>query len=211
MDPKLLYHGSISGLNLPIKHNYSKKLCDFGTGFYLGDNQQQAENRICSYPDGKIYEIELDLTKLKVYTFTDDSLWALYIGSNRGRINISDYPKLKSLTDRFNSEYDVIIGMIADDKIAASFNDFANGNITDKALTECLKAVTYGKQYVIKTENGCQKLKIINEYPLSEESRKGALKWGQSLKSELDQRLDEIKKSYRRSGLYIDEVLEKYK
>lgn len=206
-----LYHGSIGGIAHPIKVNFSSKPCDFGQGFYLGEMEIQAKNRVCNSKDGYLYKFDLNLSGLTVYSFRDYTLWALYIGVNRGKINATSYKKLSALVNQINSN-DVIIGLIADDKIAESYNDFLNNNITDIALAECLKEVKYGNQYVIKNQKCIENnLYELSHHILSKDERKESLSWGRSVKENLDNRLVEVKRKYRRSGKFLDEILEEYK
>ena len=167
----ILYHGSISGLKLPIKVDYSSNPCDFGKGFYLGDMKEQAQNRVCNFRDSVVYEMELDMNKYRTYQFEDDVLWALFIGVNRKRIELSEYKKLTDFFDKLHRDYDILIGHIADDKIAQSFNRFMDGDITDRALTECLREVKYGNQYVIKKQNVANDIVILNEYLYDDKER----------------------------------------
>ena len=42
-----LYHGSHEGIEGEIAPNISRDVCDFGKGFYTGDNPTQAKTLIC--------------------------------------------------------------------------------------------------------------------------------------------------------------------
>lgn len=207
----ILYHGSKSGIQFPIRIDYSSNLCDFGKGFYIGSDVNQAINRVCWEKESYIYKFKLSLDGIKVYTFNDDTLWALYVGYNRNKIDISNYPKLVRKFKEINN-CDVIVGLIADDKIAGSFTEFIEGNLTDKALSACLKEVKYGNQYVIKSQAVCNdKLEVLDSIVLSTDTKELSKEWGKSLKENLSQKLFNIKAKYRREGKYIDEVLEVYK
>ena len=98
----------------------------------------QAVNRVCNHSNSYLYKVELNINKANVYTFKDDTLWALYIGVNRNILDVKKYPILRQVIDFINS-HDIVVGLIADDKIAQSYTQFMEGSITDRALSECLK------------------------------------------------------------------------
>ena len=50
----LLYHGSKSGIESDIAPN-SRKQCDFGEGFYMVTEPNQALTLICDYESAKFY------------------------------------------------------------------------------------------------------------------------------------------------------------
>lgn len=209
---KILYHGSLSGIEGRIKASYSSRTCDFGSAFYLGEQKIQAINRVCNSKDSKVYTMELEYTDAKVYEFNDSTLWSLFIGVDRGFLDVRRYKKLDNLVQSISSN-DIVIGLIADDKIAQSYTQFLEGNITDKALSECLKYVKYGRQYAIKNQKFCEKnrLRIKECKFLSKQDKEKARNWGRQVRANMNQELDEIKKKYRRNGRYIDEILEDFK
>lgn len=59
-----LYHGSKNGLNGKIQP-ISRKLCDFGQGFYMGTSMEQPSTLICNYSGSILYTLELDDSNLK--------------------------------------------------------------------------------------------------------------------------------------------------
>jgi hypothetical protein len=205
-----LYHGSKDGITGSISCRFSSDICDFGKGFYTGEKIEQAINRVSNQKNGIIYTFETDLSNLKIYRFNNDTEWALYVGVNRGKIDIKQYRKLRILCDKINSS-DVIIGHIADDKIAESFNDFMQGNTTDRCLIESLKLISYGDQYVFKTDAACRRLKLVEKRVLTVEEKKKSVDWNRELKSKMDSNLADMKIRYRYSGLHIDELLKQYK
>lgn len=209
-----LWHGSIDGIKFPIKVDYSNNLTDFGKGFYLGEIKEQVINRVCEQKKPVLYKFRLLIDKdCKVYSFTDDALWALFIAYNRKKkIDFAKYPKLKKEMIKIEKS-DIIIGNIADDKIAFSYNNFIDGLTTSKVLTESLKLIKYGKQYVIKNSKYVKKefLQIEEEIKLTNVEKAKAKKWGKSVKEKMDETIEEIQNKYRRKGKFIDELLEEYK
>lgn len=203
----LLYHGSDGGLHGEISCKRNIGACDFGSGFYTGDNLNQAENRVSNKKDAYLYTFKFDAKDYSVFDFKDDIvLWALYVGYNRGYITI----KSNYYLTKFNkiNKSDIIVGYIADDKISYVFRDFLDGNITDTCLAECLKLVKYGKQYVFKTQSAIDAcLKLYKSYKLTTEMKKASVQWSSTLKNNLDAQLAILKKKYRGIGKFIDEYI----
>lgn len=59
----ILYHGSRGGIEGNIKLE-SREKCDFGKGFYLGENPMQVRGLICGDSAPVFYEIRLKLTEI---------------------------------------------------------------------------------------------------------------------------------------------------
>ena len=57
---KFLYHGSRGGIVGNIKPE-SRIRCDFGKGFYMGTNREQAMSLIAADQAPVLYELKLDL------------------------------------------------------------------------------------------------------------------------------------------------------
>jgi peptidoglycan/xylan/chitin deacetylase (PgdA/CDA1 family) len=109
------------------------------------------------------------------------------------------------------SSNDVVIGYIADDRMVYVYSAFIDGTMTDIALINCLKYVNMGKQYVFKTKRACSKIKILNRYHLDSDYRKVLLHDKHRTINEVQYVVEEMIKKYRRTGKYIDELLEVYK
>lgn len=203
----LLYHGSDGGLHGKISCSKNVGACDFGSGFYTGDNLNQAENRVANKKDAYLYTFKFDAKDYSVFDFKDDIvLWALYVGFNRKYIDTIP----SNFSTKFSSidESNIIIGYIADDKISYVFRDFLDGNITDTCLAECLKLVKYGKQYVFKTQSAIDDCLIpYKSYKLTTSMKKASVQWSSTLKNNLDAQLAILKKKYRGTGKFIDEYI----
>ena len=65
-DVLTLYHGSKSWIDGTIAP-MSRDRCDFGKGFYMGDEKSQPLTLICNYSNAKLYTLNLDLSDLKVF------------------------------------------------------------------------------------------------------------------------------------------------
>ena len=155
----ILYHGSKSGIKGDIAPK-SRDACDFGQGFYMGVLPDQPKGLIAEFPDNRFYELDCDFAGLKIKTFEEDANdqidWALFIAYNRGLLE-EKYRNLCEKYRAYNENYDVIIGIIADDKMTQALQRFFMGELCDAALIEAMQKVSLGKQYVAKTKEACDK------------------------------------------------------
>ena len=155
----ILYHGS----NVEIRHidlNKSARGKDFGKGFYLSEDEKQAEEMAVfkslqtnSTPIVNSFEFDeraMSDHSLRVKIFKEYSLeWAEFVFKNRS--NRSDNPI---------HEYDIVYGPIADDKVGVQIRNFMEGNISIDVFLERLKfikGITF--QYFFGTEVAIKLLK----------------------------------------------------
>lgn len=149
----ILYHGSYMEINHPdLQH--SRTNVDFGRGFYTTTIYEQAEKWGCKFVKngngGVISEYEFDetqLSQLKVLKFDSYSEeWLDFVMSCRNRQDKSDY--------------DIVIGGVANDKVFNTIELFFDGLI-DK--TEAIKRLKYEKpnlQVCFRTEKAIILLKF---------------------------------------------------
>lgn len=157
----ILYHGS----NVEILHidlSKSARGKDFGKGFYLSENEKQAEEMAVfkslqtnGTPVVNSFEFDervLSDNSLRVKVFKEYSLeWAEFVFKNRS--NRSDNPI---------HEYDIVYGPIADDKVGVQIRNFIEGNINIDVFLERLKfikGITF--QYFFGTEKAIKHLKKL--------------------------------------------------
>ena len=121
-----LFHGS----NLAVKEidlSKGNKGKDFGFGFYLNPNKEQANEMakakadfLGGNPVVSEFEFNPDLAVIKelnIKIFEDYSEdWAEFVALNR-----------KNRTDIQAHNYDIVIGPIADDKVGVQIRRFVNG------------------------------------------------------------------------------------
>lgn len=159
---KLLYHGS----NLPIEKidlSRSKRGKDFGQGFYLNANPEQAQamavrtTRFLNEGQLTLSCFEFDeeeATKegLNIKIFLDYSEeWAEFVVMNRK--NNSDTPI---------HHYDIVIGPIADDTVGVQIRRYIMGYMSAAALVEELKFKgDHAVQYFFGTSKALKFLKRI--------------------------------------------------
>ncbi len=157
-----LYHGS----NMVIEHidlSRSKRGKDFGQGFYLNANPDQAmemavrTTRFLNEGAATLscFEFDEDEAKksgLNIKIFPDYSEeWAEFVVMNRK--NNSDVPA---------HPYDIVIGPIADDTVGVQIRRFIMGYLSASALVEELRFKgDHAVQYFFGTPKAIQLLKRI--------------------------------------------------
>lgn len=155
-----LYHGT----NIDFDHidiNKSKPNKDFGRGFYLSADCEQAKNMAdikveqmeTGMPLVQEYSInEIEMKSLKCMTFDDyTEEWAKFILLNRN--NPSAVPA---------HDYDIVIGPIADDRVGVQLWKYESQLIDLPTLIKRLKymkGITF--QYFFGTERAIKLLKRI--------------------------------------------------
>ena len=164
-----LYHGSntyIYRINL-LKGRKGK---DFGRGFYLSEDLEQAramaeavtEREEEGKPVVTTFEFDgnaLQDGSLNIKVFPEYSEeWVDFIVDNR-----------KNKTDDLIHDYDIVIGPIADDKVITQLNRYFNGYQDKKSLIENLKyrldtgEIKMTIQYFFGTERAISKLTRCDE------------------------------------------------
>ena len=138
-----LYHSSTIKVEDPDL-DHSRDYLDFGKGFYLTSLKEQAvlyaERFILRGRTAIMNEYELheDLSRLKVKVFEAyDEEWLDFILSCR---------KGKDATD-----YDVVIGGIANDKIFKTIDLYFTGDISKEEALNRLKYEKPNNQYCLRT------------------------------------------------------------
>ena len=156
----ILYHGSNVKIEVPNLEK-SKPYKDFGRGFYLSADKNQAlrmaEQKTLQLLIGEpiVSEFEFDETllqgnELKVKIFEDYSVeWANFILQNRDIHN--QHPI---------HDYDIVYGPIADDGVTFQLRRYQAGTIS---IDELVKELQYAKgitfQYFFGTSLALEKLK----------------------------------------------------
>lgn len=154
----ILYHGSNMVID-QIDLTKSKPNKDFGQGFYLSDNESQAQEMAIFKStllggDPVVSKFEFDDTiisssSLKILKFEEYSEeWADFVLKNRDGI----------ATER----YDIVYGPIANDKVGLQIRKLKDGSIDKKEFLNRLKfmkGITF--QYFFGSENAINHLKKI--------------------------------------------------
>lgn len=206
----IVYHGTPKELDLPIVAK-SSPTNDFGSGFYTSILPDFAQSiSIRDGTNGIVYQL-FYTGNFKIYNFKDNfEFWYLYTAANRGIIDINKYPKLQDKVNGLNA-YDIIIGLISDDRSQYAFNQYFDEAITDACLIECLKYFKLGCQVVFKTQKACDKIKVLAVHRNSgldvkeiEHAKKIRIGTAQDI-------VHELKVKYRDVGNRVYNVLERYK
>ena len=157
------YHGSRQGIQGEIDYKRNKnKALDFGYGFYLGTSFKQSSTFVVEEETGKdrVYKFSFSLDGLDVLELRDIR-WVLFVAYNRNKIpnTIENRPLIKEMKRIEEHGYDVVVGPIADDKMAISMENFFNNNISYGQLLKCLTQLKIGDQYCLKTQKAIDNLK----------------------------------------------------
>lgn len=144
----ILYHGSNVEVQEP-KIIKSKRLLDFGTGFYLTSDFEQAKKwavrttsrREEGKPIISVFKIEQkEFEKLDVLEFeAANKEWLKYISINRTDKLVSD-------------DYDIVIGPVANDQAIRTVNNYLKGYFNADIAIQLLLPQNLKDQYVFKTE-----------------------------------------------------------
>jgi len=202
-----LYHGSRAGIEGDIKP-VSRSHCDFGKGFYMGTQIQQPLTLICTHPRSLLYIVEFDLINLKVFHVPDNIDWAMLVAYSRGKLERCKGTALYEKNRKMLTEFDVVVGRIANDRMFFILDRFFEGAITDKGLVESLSALQLGLQYVALTERACKHITITRAVKLSELERLCLSDLSTHNRKIGIETADGICRSYRREGRFFDEILE---
>ncbi len=201
-----LYHGSRKGLEGEIKP-ISRKECDFGRGFYMGDNPLHPLTLICREKNPILYKIKFDYDDLKILDLNVDINWALLISYNRQYMeNVKDSDIYKMHAHLLDG-VDVVRGYIADDRMYDVLNSFFELNITDEALISCLSALKLGQQVVAISEKACKNIKVIEEYKINFLEQLILKDISIKRRKEGNELSHKIEIEKRRQGLYFDEII----
>ena len=157
-----LYHGSNTKVIVPDL-SISKPFKDFGKGFYLSDNYEQAydmaSQKVKQTLKGEpiVSEFQFDESlmhsdELSIKIFSDyTEEWAHFILDNRNK----DLPQPIH-------QYDIVYGPIADDGVTFQLRRYQGGVISLARLVEELKyakGITF--QYYFGSERALQKLTAL--------------------------------------------------
>lgn len=156
-----LYHGSTEEI-VEIDFGRSKPNKDFGRGFYLSADAEQAKQlaeykafqmsaspvvNVFEFEEGKQYDGSLNVLRFDGYT----KEWADFVFSNRS-----------SATGDSVHGYDVVIGPIANDRVGVQIRRYVEKEISMEVFLENLKfmkGITF--QYFFGTEKAISYLKKI--------------------------------------------------
>lgn len=106
-----------------------------------------------------INEYELDMTNLCEYRFQLDKEWLDFVLQNRNGFQVDDK----------YSEYDLLIGATADDKLFSTLEQYESGLIDVITAVKALNCMEVGEQICICTEKALNALKFVRSVELQGE------------------------------------------
>lgn len=152
----LLYHGSNVKVCKP-KIIKSKRLLDFGIGFYLTSDFDQAKKwaerttnrRNEGLPQVSVFQLdESKINSLKLLVFESADIdWLNYVSKNR--------------TDEYFSDtFDIVIGPVANDQAFRTVNNYLKGYFSQEIALELLLPQKLKDQYAFKSKKALSHLKF---------------------------------------------------
>jgi hypothetical protein len=163
----ILYHGSNQIIRQPNLLKV-RKFLDFGSGFYLSDEKNQAENRAKStvlffekgIPTVNIFEWAKDtVADLNVLHFPTANIeWLDFVLANR-RGNISE------------NQYDIVIGPTANDKTILVIDQYMEGMFDNlenpkEFIIQLFQPQKLAIQYLFATEKSLKYIYFTDSYML---------------------------------------------
>lgn len=208
MDDIILYHGSRGGLEGSVKP-ISRVRCDFGKGFYMGENEEQAKGLIVEDSSPVLYTMKLKLSEIPANRILrlNDKDWIYAVLANRKRIKDFSGLRIADYWIHELNKYDVVIGPIADDRMNEAMQRFSDYTLSDEGLNACLRYVNYGEQYVAKTDFACSKIEILSERAIHEDELDAVRKYSYEKRMEGKDIVSKMTIEYRNKGQYLDEIV----
>ena len=147
---KEFYHGSSVEIEKPdLKH--SRKDIDFGAGFYLTQDDKMAKKWACNRNESILNAYKIDFTNLNIKYLTADKEWLDYVSWNRTH-------EKKSFDD---SDYDIIIGPTADDKLFVIIDMYQDGLVSADRAIEVMNCMNYSQQIALKTVKAIRNIEFV--------------------------------------------------
>ena len=176
---RTLYHGSSEKIIKPI-FGYGKSYNDYGLGFYCTDEPQMAKEwAVAKDRDGYANSYLLDCEGLNILDLNSSDYcilhWLAVLLKNR-EFDIPSGLALEAkeyLLANFSVDYenaDAIIGYRADDSYFSFAQDFINGTISYRQLSNAMRLGKLGMQFVLKSRRAFDRIEYVgSEIALSDE------------------------------------------
>lgn len=157
----LLYHGSNTTVNKPQLIEQTRGL-DFGSGFYVTTSEEQAirfseivfKRKKTGSAIVNVYQFDMAAAEnaLVIKKFNSaDIEWLRFVAENR----------LKTYK---GSEYDMVIGAVANDTLMPTIQAYFSGFINEEAALITLKASKLVDQICLKSKKALSLLCFVREY-----------------------------------------------
>ena len=171
-----LYHGSVKIVGQPV-FGEGKSYNDYGRGFYCTENKEVAmEWAVDENTDGYVNIYDLDISGLSVINLQSPEYcilhWLTVLLQNRHFELDTALSRagMRYLSEQFRTDYinyDIIRGYRADDSYFSFAQDFLNGAISVRQLSEAMHLGKLGEQVVLKTKAAFCKISFIDSEPVS--------------------------------------------
>ena len=171
-----LYHGSVKKVGQPV-FGAGKPYNDYGRGFYCTENKEVAmEWAVDENVDGFLNIYDLDLSGLSVINLQSPEYcilhWLTVLLQNRHFELDTPLSRagMKYLSEQFLPDYldyDVIRGYRADDSYFSFAQDFLNGTISVRQLSEAMHLGKLGEQVVLRSGIAFDRIAFIDSEPVS--------------------------------------------
>lgn len=165
-----IYHGSERIIEKPI-YGYGKAYNDYGLGFYCTEEPDLAKEWAVGYErDGYANCYEIDCSGLKILDLNDEKYcylhWLCVLLENRefeihGALG---YEAREYILKHFKvdyEQYDIILGYRADDSYFSFAQDFLNGVISYRQLSNALRLGQLGQQFVLKSKRAFERIRFV--------------------------------------------------
>jgi hypothetical protein len=164
---KRIYHGSINIIERPT-FGVGKSYNDYGLGFYCTDSIDMAKEwGVSINKDGYANIYDLDMTNLKILDLNSPDYcilhWLAILMKNREFDTTSAlaHEAKEYILDYFLIDYsdiDLMIGYRADDSYFSFTQDFINGTISYRQLSNAMRLGKLGQQIVLKSKLAFEQL-----------------------------------------------------
>jgi len=159
-----LYHGSNTIVNNPQLVRQTRGL-DFGPGFYLTTNEEQAVRF-----SGIVFKRKKEgSATVNVYTFdmTAAEKALAILKFNSPGIEWLQFVVENRLQAYQGNDYDMVIGAVANDTVMPTIQAYQSGFLNQEATIITLKVSKLVDQVCLKTEKALSLLKFVNAYEIA--------------------------------------------
>jgi len=200
-------HGSRRNIVGDIRVDLPVESSDFGSGFYIGQDIEQAGRWVSDNPDSSLYIFTFEEDGLKKALFNVSIDWMLAICYHRHLIDdYIEHPKVQKIIDLCENS-DFILAPIADNKLYDVIESFTNEEITDLQCLYAISATHLGYQFVLKTEKALENLNLQDHLYFCSEEKKLYENSQDLVENTALYKAFLAKKNYKNQGRYISELL----